>query len=502
MTILTTQPIIHNATSYDDLVDEWFDARFAGDHKRAKTISSYLASNGGSVFSGKITEARVAPAAGFSDLAALELPRSGNTGGTFSGDITDKISIHRHCDDVIKSIGESKGLCKVDWLSVSFSSVTDETEQAHLFGFITDFLGDYSVDVHVRDKGLHGYSNSAILKMCGDVSGDVNCGMLAWSDKQGLFLELSGHGCEYVRDGFPDLYRLITVNAGRISRVDVCLDLENKYCIDSGITVPLLGEQAYKGVYRSRYTPKGVKQSMHNEGDWSALTYGHITPKTYNPSVDAPNGLTAYVGSVKSDNQIVFYEKGKQLLGSIDDSDYVEYQRLLASGSNRPRLVELMNDNGLDVTYEGQKHWVRTERRFRRGSNKKWLAPEILLAPDQAFVQDYSGLEKMHADYLVWLKRRGMATIDFSKRTADLTKSIMVTRKMHWCKVAYGRLVNTLQDLGMTADQIIEALTRADGLKDYVSDISDKIVSVKEITKGVVKDMTVRCSYSPAEWYA
>ena len=485
--------------SRQELTEQWFDARLSGEHKLAGTIKKYLSTlppDGVLDFSGKNAHARVAPAASVCASAAFESPRSGNTGGTYDGDITSRINIHRHCDEVLEKTSDLTNITKVDYLSVSFTAATGEFEQGVLYNQIVDFLSDHSIEVDVKDRGLHGYSNSATLVMRSDLGADINCGKFAWSDVQGVFLELSGQGCEFTRAGFADLYRLVVANGGRISRDDVCLDLDNKYCLEKGITVPKLGAMAHRGDFRSIYTRNNVVQSMKNEGDWGDITYGDITPESYDPYKHAPKGLSAYVGSQKSDNQICMYEKGKQLLGDIDDSDYLEYKRLLATGKDRARLVKLMNDNNLDLTYEGEKAWVRVERRFRRGSNKKWLAPEVLLSPDTAFIEHYPGLEKLLADYVEWLGASKVSTISFSKRSADLAKSLLLTRKFHWAKVGYGRLVTTLKSLGMSADEIMNGMARADGLKDYISDLKDAAVTTKAIIGDAAACVPVRCSYS------
>lgn len=495
--------VVGNA-SHQELTEDWFNARLSGDHKLALSIAKYLSTfsdEEDSAFSCKTSHTRVAPAAGVCGLTAFESPRFGNTGGRFPEDITDRINIHRHCDSQIEKSTKSIQYTKLDWLSVSFVAITDEQDQGVLFNQLTDFLSDYSIDIDVRDRGQHGYSNSANLVRRGDVSGDVNCGILAWSNRQGVFLELSGQGCEFTREGHPDLYRLITVNAGRISRNDVALDLDNNYCIEKGITVPKLDGMAYRGEFRSIHTPNGVKQAMKPEGDWSPFVHGDITPETYDPYKHCPAGLTSYVGSTKSDNQIAFYEKGKQLLGAVSDVDYLEAKMLIDTGRNRSRLVQLLNDNNIDLTYEGEKAWVRVERRFRRGSNKKWLAPDVLVSPDTAFIRDFPGLEKLLADYVEWLGGSGISTIEFSKRSADLRKSLLLSKKIIYGKKAYGSLVKTLKDMGRSAIEIVEMMSRATGLKEYVSDLSDAVITAKDIIKDSVVPRDGRCSYSPAEWY-
>ena len=52
-------------------------------------------------------------------------------------------------------------------------------------------------------------------------------------------------------------------------------------------------------------------------------------------------------------------------------------------------------------------------------------------------------------------------------------KGLMLSKKMHWARHSYGRLVRTLIEQGIDAQDIIELLSRTSGLKEFVFDLTD-----------------------------
>lgn len=431
------------------------------------------------IYAGTGEYSGVAPAAGVSPVPAE--PRLGNTGITSIRVLRDYLDYIERYDwnthDKIKAIAsKGQGVVIIDWLSCTFPRCTDENEQRQLIAALQDACAEVDIQFFARDKGLHGYTGSASLQVFSGAGGDfTSVGMVAWSDRQGVLFELSGQGCKALGD-FGQVYDLVGRYAGRITRLDLALDLDSAYCQQKKITVPGLGVDANQGVFRSKYAPAHVSQTLNMQGDWSPFTFGGLIPDTYNPSVFCPRGLTLYVGASTSENQIVMYEKGKQLLGAIPDENVQEFKELLQSASNpaaRARRSKLADKYGYDPAYEDKKHWVRVERRIRRGSNKKDINPAMLLDADSAFSSGFPGLESLLENYASWCSVANLSLSEIRSSRDDDKKELLLTRKLHWCRVAYGRLVTTLRDEGLTAGQIIDAVGRADGLKSYIFDLMD-----------------------------
>ena len=49
----------------------------------------------------------------------------------------------------------------------------------------------------------------------------------------------------------------------------------------------------------------------------------------------------------------------------------------------------------------------------------------------------------------------------------------MLSRKVHWARYTYGRTVRTLIEEGLTPEQIVDALAREAGLKEFICDLMD-----------------------------
>lgn len=409
-----------------------------------------------------------------SEYPAALTPRGGNTGGTYNDDITQRLSLYRYVDEQLSGKSLNK-ITKLDWFSVSFSCGGDSSAMELLHSEISDLLYECHISIAVRGKGHHGYTDSATLVIMGDTGANQNVGMLAWSSKQGYFLELSGVGCDAIYPKVDDLYQLVVLNNGRISRFDIACDLDGKYCLDKGVTVPTFGRSAAQGAFRFNFTPSHVEQQITQAGDWSGMLFGGLSLDKYDPCQHSPGGLTLYVGSTKSDNQVVIYEKGKQLLGTVPEKEYQNFQRILNADTeteqDKAAMAHYIEKHGVDPSYADRKNWIRVERRFRRGSNKKWLAPEMLLHLDQAFTDSNTGLSALVRDYCEYLEQEYPTLVQFTKKIADKTKSLLLTKKMYWLKHTYGRTIKTLEMQGLCASEIIDSIKRSEGLKDVIFDM-------------------------------
>ena len=419
----------------------------------------------------------VAPAA--IDHVSIFGPPSGNTGGTYtSGDITDRVNAFHSAEYQSKLRANRSHITKIDWLSVSFPNISGEEEGRLLWAALSDFMDSCSISITVRNKGHHGYTDSAALVVQQSSGKTRNVGMLAWSEKQGYFMELSGLGCDYGMKNLDDLYVMINAYGGRISRLDVALDLHSEYCRPRGLTVPKFAKQASDGVFRSSFTPSHVSQSISHSGDWSCFINGDTTTTDYDPSKHAHRGITVYAGTNKSDNQIVFYEKGKQLLGAIPDNaaDDLRYMLSIPESSDlyegaSKNISALCEKYDLNPDTCGDRSWVRVERRLRRGSNKKYISPDMLYDPDSAFCHDFDGLTDLFKDYSAYVEQEYSDPQTFRKTSSKRLQVMDMTKRLFYARQSVGNLVHELRDMDYSAEQIVEQLSSECPIEDIVFDL-------------------------------
>ena len=419
---------------------------------------------------------RVAPAA--IEIAAESAPfatRLGNTGGTYtSGEITPSISTYQIYEDSIK-LRKKEPITKIDWLSVSFPYVSEEDRQRLLWAGIADLMERSGIEVRPRGKGHHGYTDSAELCIVKDAETSRNVGFLAWSERMGYFMELSGVGCDFAMKHVDDLYMLLGVYGGRITRLDIALDLHSDYCTTHGLTVPKFSKEVADGVYRSIFTPNHVKQRRERSGDWEGFLHGDITIDSYDPLIHAPAGLSVYAGSNKSDNQIVFYEKGKQLLGGIPEYEADKIRYMLSnpdlSEEGQECFSHLCDKHGVDPKLCHERGWIRVERRLRRGANKKYISPDMLLDPDSAFCHSMDGLTNLLQTYSQHVKETYTDIKTFRRVSAERLEVVSLTKKLHYARQSVGRLVHSLQKMDYSAEQIVEKLASDHPLKDVIFDL-------------------------------
>jgi hypothetical protein len=225
---------------------------------------------------------------------------------------------------------------------------------------------------------------------------------------------------------------------------------------------------AQSGGYASLFSSK--KQTISTVGAWNDLLFGGVSCDDYDPLTHASGGLTLYLGANTSENQIVVYEKGKQLLGGIEQKDLDLIMSDFRRVSERKRN-SLIN-KGFDPFYLDKRAWVRIERRIRRGGHKKDIPLAFMLDPDSAFCLDFPRLSEVYGAYAEYVQAE-IDLVEYRAQRKANAKNILVSGKIFWAKRQYGRLVKTLFREGFTADDICTALTRDTGLKDYVFDIQN-----------------------------
>lgn len=312
----------------------------------------------------------------------------------------------------------------------------------------TGILEEAGMKVHWTDKGLHGYDVSASIKIWKD-NDYLSVGHIAYSEagqnKGGLF-ELSGVGCKVLQLEYPqlwlELYNVLLLADWRISRVDIALDLSGDYAKEHGYTVPLLFKQAKnEGLFKSDAQRNPLmKQTFQTAGDWSDLVCGNMSAEAYDPIKHCPAGLTAYIGNRKSsDDFFRIYEKGKQLLGAMAEPESV--------------------DRG----------WVRIEHEMSHKASGRKIPLDVMLRPDEYFCAG-----RAHVRCIMELLRehRDLQAIQSWQRAQfKREKGLLLSKKVHWAKHTYGRLLRTLQDKGFSDSEIIEKLSRTSGLKEFVFDL-------------------------------
>ena len=339
----------------------------------------------------------------------------------------------------------------VDWLRLTINDL--DAFQATM-GDLADeggILSEAGMDVQWKQgKGLHGYSESASIVIWKD-NDYMTVGNLAYSEqgqnKGGMF-ELTGAGCKVLQVEYPvlwlELYSLLSYHDWRISRVDIALDLAGAYCLAQGYTVPKLMRDADENdLFKSdlNKNPNFVPE-IQQAGSWTKLMTGRITPDDYDPLVHCPGGLTFYVGSRSgSDDFFRVYEKGKEILGKQAEPESV--------------------DRG----------WVRIEHEMSRKASGRVIPLDVMIRPDEYFC---AGRSNVRAIMEAVRKDRELKQIQsWQREQFKKEKSLMLSRKVYWARHTYGRTVRTLIDKGLTADQIIDALAREAGLKEFVFDLLD-----------------------------
>jgi DNA relaxase NicK len=370
------------------------------------------------------------------------------------------------------SFNHHAGITAIDWLRLTTNDLKSYRETIGSLTtsiepgvsaqdtHCTGILEEAGMQVHWTEKGLHGYETSASIKIWKD-NDYITVGNLAYSEggrnKGGLF-ELSGMGCKVLQLEYPalwlELYNVLMLAEWRISRVDIALDLSGDYAKERGYTVPLLFKQAVnEGLFKSDAQRNPLmKQSTQTVGDWADLVCGNLSAEDYDPLQHCPAGLTAYIGNRKSsDDFFRVYEKGKQLLGAMAEPEAI--------------------DRG----------WIRIEHEMSRKASGRTIPLDVMLRPDEYFCagrsQVRSIMEQLRA-------HRDMSAIQSWQRAQfKREKGLLLSKKVHWARHTYGRLLRTLQDKGFSDTEIVDRLSRTSGLKEFVFDLLDESTSAAELLR-------------------
>ena len=337
----------------------------------------------------------------------------------------------------------------VDWLRVT---TNDYEAFQQTMGDLAEnggILFEAGMDVTWKPhKGMHGYAESASILIWKD-NDYMTVGNIAYSKEgqnQGGLFELTGTGCKILQVEYPalwlELYNLLAYHDWRVSRADVALDLLGAYCQEHGITVPKLFRDAKKNdLFKSDANKNpNMKAAIEPCGDWSDITVGEIKIDDYDPLQHCPAGLTMYVGSRKSsDDFFRVYEKGKEILGKQAEPESV--------------------DRG----------WIRIEHEMSRKASGRTIPLDVMIRPDEYFC---AGRSNVRAIMEAIRKDRELKAIQcWQREQFKKEKSLLLSRKVHWARYTYGRTVKTMRDLNWSDADIVDALMREAGLKEFIPDL-------------------------------
>ncbi len=217
--------------------------------------------------------------------------------------------------------------------------------------------------VRPRKKGHQGYGESEEL-----ILDDAKIGLIAWggSTQRGwTFVEITGRGCELVRD-WTELQSGIRALAGyEIRRLDIAFDT-----FDDNHGFP----QTLAAYDAKRFTRRGRR------------------PKRMFTTWDSPHdGREIRIGHRGSDQFFRGYEKGKQVLGLAATSRYL-------ADPKAATFVTLALEHGL-TTQDGEaapelfERWWRHEIELR--PKKRRIPPDSIDHRDQIFAGAYPYLQQL-----------------------------------------------------------------------------------------------------------
>jgi len=93
----------------------------------------------------------------------------------------------------------------------------------------------------------------------------------------------------------------------------------------------------------------------------------------------------------------------------------------------------------------------------------------VMLRPDEYFC---AGRSNVRAIMEQLRAHRDLQAIQSWQRAQfKREKGLLLSKKVHWARHTYGRLLRTLQDKGLSDSEIVEKLSRTAGLKEFVFDL-------------------------------
>ena len=104
----------------------------------------------------------------------------------------------------------------------------------------------------------------------------------------------------------------------------------------------------------------------------------------------------------------------------------------------------------------------------RKGSGR--IIPlDVMIRPDEYFC---AGRSNVRAIMEAIRKDRELKAIQcWQREQFKKEKSLLLSRKVHWARYTYGRTVKTMRDLNWSDADIVDALMREAGLKEFIPDL-------------------------------
>lgn len=346
----------------------------------------------------------------FAQLAEATIPPSNNMGGTYlptplfisDGEKTSHFVVNR---------------TKIDWLGFTVKpkirTVGPEFTQSH---------GDEVETVVAllricwpgmmlerNNRGMPGYPESYSL-----IVDDVQYGLFGTGAVHGRhFVSLTGTACKRLTDELIELlYEALTIPEmdARLSRVDICFD------VFSGVT----WDHAVRAYQQDRFKrPRASKNPEFRkiESGGNGQNFGR----------------TFYVG--KRDGEVMgrVYEKGLEIFARMPEE-------------LREQCIER------EASLEGEKfqadNWLRLEAEYKRVDKDRPLPFEMLLQRDQYFAGAYPYFAEV------------LGTSD-GLRPVHVKSDVEIdmVNLIHHAKRSYGRLIHSMRDLGLSADEIVRELS-------------------------------------------
>ena len=285
---------------------------------------------------------------------------------------------------------EKKIKSRIDYLTVQFKCA-NTIEFTIAKSKIKDWLKGLRIKVTSSKPSLKYFDFGALLN-----SYDVDiqrCGSLKWkSNSRLLQLELTGYACELINMHSDYFFPLIEISKSipvDIKRIDIALDDKS-------------------GKYNMRFA-----QKRFSSGAFNARTGA----KPLKESIKSNSGRSMYIGSKRSNKQMVIYEKGKQLELPKNHKDF--------------------------------NNWTRHELRLKARSDAP-IPLDILLKPDDYFVGSYP---RVYQRMLKVAEPRNVTRETIARCGSFLSK------KLSHLKRQYGSTI-TLAKQSMTDAEIIKEIER------------------------------------------
>lgn len=344
------------------------------------------------------------------------------------------------------------GVTHIDWLRATCPD-TDSVE--YILSDFTGLLLETDIQINKIERRHLGYDQAYALTLWYNNNVHI-IGHLAYtlhnpetlSPTKGLCLEFTGDGCQYLRDKVLKVWQeipdLLNYYRMRLTRLDIAWDIPADYAIKHHITVPSIAKNA--GSFSSKFSTAALRQNFI--GEWGCLLFDGVTPDTYDPSKNAPKGLTINLGARTGTNFFRAYEKGKQLAQLTGDESSVDA------------------------------YWVRIEQEIKRDKHGNDIPLDAILNPDAFFCYDRP-IRQMMLDYASSLNVVQKAGIRNALRTKE--KNLLLSKKLYWLKRSYGRTIATLLSTGFTAEDVVSKTVRDGTLKDFIFDLEDDLESCDKI---------------------